>query len=64
MNEQLPLNTLAPTNHNQPPLSHLASATKNTQHPLINLASATCVNRAGMEVDELSHDVEKLGVAK
>jgi hypothetical protein len=28
------------------------------------LASATCVNRAGMEVDELSHDVEKLGVAK
>jgi hypothetical protein len=41
MNEQLPLNTLAPANHNRPPLSHLASASKNMQHPLINLASAT-----------------------
>jgi hypothetical protein len=40
MNEQHPLNTLAPANdHNQPPLSQLASATKNNL--LINLAPAT-----------------------
>jgi LAS superfamily LD-carboxypeptidase LdcB len=46
MNEQHPLNTLAPANHNnQPPLTHLAPATLNVNEPnAVNIQAEAAIN--------------------